>query len=116
MIYYLFNGIHCKNNNTIIILRPKLYDLNKNNAQSITFPNRTPIPVEYNGVLPCITVCRPTNPQVKNCEKNAFVSKIDWYPYYKGGIFLRLKITLTILSPFCNNLNVQILSQPSSHN
>ena len=47
MINYLDNPIKCDDNDVIIDLRPKLYYPNKNNAQSITFPCGTSIPVEY---------------------------------------------------------------------
>ena len=53
-IDYLANPIQCEDNYMRVDLRPKLYYPNNNNTQSITFPDGNPIPVEYNGVLPCI--------------------------------------------------------------
>ena len=72
-------------------LRPKLYDPNKNNAQLITFPNGNSIPVEYDGVLPCIAIRNPTKYEVENCERIALTSKFDWDPYVKGGSFSKVE-------------------------
>ena len=54
MINSLANLIQCEDNYVIIDLCPKLYYPNNNNAQSITFPVGTSIPVDYYGVLPYI--------------------------------------------------------------
>ena len=85
MVDSLAYPIHCKNNYVRVDLRPKLYDPNNNNAQSITFPYVNSIPVEYNGVLPCIAVYKSTKYRVENCEGIALTSKFDWGPYGKGG-------------------------------
>ena len=68
MIYSLANLIQREDNDVGVDLRPKVYYPNKNNAQSITFLDVTSTPVEYDGVLPYITVCKTTRYEVKNCE------------------------------------------------
>ena len=69
MIDYLANPSQCENNDVRVNLRPKLYDPNNNNKQSITFPYVTSIPVEYNGVLPYIAAHKPTKYKVENGEE-----------------------------------------------
>ena len=66
MIDYLDNTIQCEDNDVIVDLRPKVYYPNKNNAQSTTFPDENSIPVEYDGVIPCIAICKPTKYEVAN--------------------------------------------------
>ena len=68
MIDSLDNPIQCEFNYVRVNLRPKLYYPNNNNAQLITFPDGTSIPVDYNGFLPCVAVCRTTKYKVENCE------------------------------------------------
>ena len=87
MVDSLANPIQCKGNYVRVDLRPKVYDPNNNNAQSITFPDGNSIPVEYNGVLPCIAVCKSTKYRVENCEGIALTSKFDWGPFGKGVSF-----------------------------
>ena len=60
MIDYLANPIKCEDNDVRLDLCPKVYDKNKNNTQSITFPDGTSTPVDYYGVLPCISAHKPT--------------------------------------------------------
>ena len=67
MIHYFSDPIKCEDNDLRINLHPKLYDPNNNNAQSITLPVGTSIPVEYNGVISCISFRIPTKYDVKNC-------------------------------------------------
>ena len=52
--------IQFEDNGVRIYLRPKVYYPNNNYAQLITFPYVTSIPVDYNEVLTCIVVCKPT--------------------------------------------------------
>ena len=84
MIDSLSNPIKCQDNDGRVKLRPKLQYPNNNNAQLITFPDGTSIPVDYDGVLPCIAVCKPNKYKVENCERIALTSKIDEGPYGKG--------------------------------
>ena len=91
MINSLANLMQCEENDVIIDLHPKVYYPNYNNAQSITFPNVTPIPVEYNGVLPCIAVCRPNKYEVENSERIALTSIFDWDPNGKVGSFSKVE-------------------------
>ena len=64
MIDSLANPIQCEDNYVRIDLRPKVYDPNKNNAKSITFPDGTSIPIEYNGVLTRIDIQGSTKYEV----------------------------------------------------
>ena len=68
MIDTLANPIQREDNYARVDLRPKAYYPNNDNAQSITFPYGTLIPVEYDVVLPCIAVRKPTKCEVENCE------------------------------------------------
>ena len=85
MIDSLANPIQCEDNYVRFNLRPKLYYPNNNYAQTFTFPDWNSIPVEYNGVLTCIAVRKPTNHKVENCEQINLTLKFDWDPYDKGG-------------------------------
>ena len=90
MIDSLVNPIQCENNYGRVDLRPKLYDLNNNNTQSITFPDWFSIPYEYYGVLPYIAIHKPTNYEVENCEQIVLTSKLDLYPYITGESFSKV--------------------------
>ena len=85
MIDSVDKPIKCKDNYVIVGLCQKVYYPNNNKAQSITFSGGNSIPVEYNGVLPCIAVYKSTKYRVENCEGIALTSKFDWGPYGKGG-------------------------------
>ena len=60
MIDSLDNPIQCEDIDVRIDLGPEVYYPNNNNAQSIAFPDVTSILVDYNGVLPCIAIHKPT--------------------------------------------------------
>ena len=60
MIDSLDNPIHCEDNDVIFDLHPKLYNTNNYNTQSINFPDGASIPVEYDGLIPCIAVRKTT--------------------------------------------------------
>ena len=75
MIDSLANPIQFEDNDVIVDLRPKVYYSNKNNSQLIIFPDGTSIPVDYDGLLPYIPVCKPTKYEVGNCEKISLTSK-----------------------------------------
>ena len=94
MINYLANPIQCEYNDVRIDLRPKVYDPNNNNAQSITFPDETSIPVEYDGVLPCIAVRIPIKYKYENCKRIALTLKFDWDTYRKGVSFSKFEAHL----------------------
>ena len=68
MIDSLTNPIQCEDNYIRVYLPPKLYYPNKNNKQSITFPDINSTPVENDGVLPCISIRKLTKYEVENCE------------------------------------------------
>ena len=80
-----------------IDLYPKVYDQNINNKHSITFLDGASIPVDLNGVLPCIAVRRTTKYKVENCEWISLTSKFDWDPYVKGGIFYKVEAQLNYI-------------------
>ena len=75
----------------IVDLCPKLYYPNNNNLPLINFPDLTLIPLEYDGVLPCIAVHKPTKYEVKNCGKIPFTSTFYWDPYGKEGSFSKVE-------------------------
>ena len=94
MIDSLDNPIQCEDNYTRIDLHPKVYNLNNNKNQSINFSDGTLIPINYNEVLPSISIHKPTNYEIENCEKIALTSKPDWDPYGKGGSFYKVEAHL----------------------
>ena len=98
-IYYLANPIQCEYNDMTIDLRPQLYNPNNNKLQLINLPDGTSTPVEYDGVLPCISVNKPTKYEVENCEKISLTSKFDWDPYGKGGSFSKVESHLNDIEP-----------------
>ena len=83
MIDSLDKPIQCEDNYVKVDLRLKVCYPNNNNAQSITLPDGTSIPVEYDGLLACTAVRKPTKYEVDNCERIALTSKLDWDPYSK---------------------------------
>ena len=90
MIDSLANPIQCGDNDARIDLRPKLYNTKNNNAESINSPDGTSNPVEYYGVLPCISVRKLSKYKVGNCEQIALTSKLNWDLYGKGGSFSKV--------------------------
>ena len=93
MINYLAKPIQCEDDNARIDLHPKLYYQNNNNVQ-FTSPVGNSIPVDCNGVLPCIAVCIPNQYEVENCERIALTSIFDWGPYGKREIFYKVEACL----------------------
>ena len=91
MIDYLDDPIKCEDNDARINLCPKLYDSNNNNTQSITFPDKNPIPVEYNVVLPCTAFHIPAKYKVKTFEQIDLTSKFNWDTYGKRGSFSKVE-------------------------
>ena len=85
MINQLANPIQCEDNDVRVDFCPKIYYPTNNNAQSITFPDGNSFPVEYNGVLLCIAVRKPTKYEVKNYDQISLTSKFYWDHYGKGG-------------------------------
>ena len=68
MIDSLANYIQCEDIDVISDLCQKVYESNNNNTQSITFSDENSIPVDNNGVLPWISVRKPTKYEVENYE------------------------------------------------
>ena len=93
MIYSLANPIQFEDNDVKIDLRLNFY-YPKKTEQLIIIQYLTSIPVDYYGVLPCITVCRPTKHEVENYEQIALTSKLDWDPYGKGEILSKAEAHL----------------------
>ena len=83
MIDSLNNPIKCEDTDVRVDLHPKVYYPNNSNAQSITFPYGNSFPVEYNGVLSCKAVCKPTKYKVEICDQISLTSNFDWDTYEK---------------------------------
>ena len=69
MFDLLDNPIQCEDNDAIVELRLKLYGTNNNKSQLITLPDGTSISVDYDEVLPCMAIRKPTKYEVRNCEQ-----------------------------------------------
>ena len=87
----LVDPIQCEDNSVRVNLCPKVYDLNNNNETLITFLDGNSIPVDYGGVLPCISVRKPTKYEVENYEQIALVSKFNCDPYGKVGSLYKVE-------------------------
>ena len=75
----------------IVDLCPKLYYPNNNNAHLINFPDGTLIPVDDDGVIPFIVVCKPTKYNVEYCKRISLTSKSDLDPYGQWGSFSKVE-------------------------
>ena len=76
MTDYLANLIKYEDNDVRVDLHPKFYNRNKNTSQLITFQYKTSIPVDYDGLLPCIAIYKPTKYEAENCEQIALTSNL----------------------------------------
>ena len=81
MIDSLANPVQCEDNDVRFGLRLNVYYPNNNNAHLINFPDGTLIPVDDDGVIPFIVVCKPTKYNVEYCKRISLTSKSDLDPY-----------------------------------
>ena len=90
----LANPIQCEDNDVRGDSRPKVYDPNNNNAQSINFSDGASITVEHDVVLACIAVRKTIKYKVVNCEQIDLTSKFNRDPYGKVGSFSKVEAHL----------------------
>ena len=64
----LMNMIQTEESDVRVDTRPKRY-YSDPHAQTISFPCGTVIPVEYDGALPFIPICRPTADEIHICPR-----------------------------------------------
>ena len=82
----LSNPIQSEEAGVGVHLRPKYYYNDEEHAQAITFPDRTIIPIQYNGSLPFIPVRRFTPNEIENCRRLQLTSRDDWDPYHLNSV------------------------------
>ena len=83
----LMNPIQAEEEGVQVDTCPSYYYPNDNHAQTVTFADRTIIPVRYHGVLPYIPVRRPTPQEIQYCCRLSLSSRYDWNPFVKDGHF-----------------------------
>ena len=94
----LANPLQSEDNDVRVDLRPaKLYP-DAPNAQSVTFPDGTVIPLLYDGVLPYIPIRRPLPEEIDKCKRLVITSKYDWDPYGVGTSFSKVHTNTNINS------------------
>ena len=70
-------------------LLPKYLYRDEEHSQSIKITNGIPIPIDCDGVLPCIALRRPTPEEIYTFEIFDLTSKFEWDPYIKGWHFAK---------------------------
>ena len=100
MIDSLANPIQCKGNDVRFNLHSKVYYPNNNNAYSIILSDGDLIPVDYNGVLPCIAVRKPTKYKVEYFEKLPWLQNSIGILMAKEEVSPRFNLTWMILNQF----------------
>ena len=107
----LINPIQVEENNIHVDTRNKRFYPNEiDTCQTISFPDGTIIPVEYDGVLPFIPIRRPTPSEIDTCRRLTLTPPDEWDPYSYGGFIASTKTSTTII-----NENI-IYSQPILYN
>ena len=86
----LINPIQCEDHGVRVDVRPRAFYPNEERAQSIFFDDGTEIPIKYSGVLPYISVRRPTHEEVASCRHLSLTSKYNWDPFMLDGTFSRV--------------------------
>ena len=105
----LLNPIQAEEVGVRIDIRPRRYYPEDIGCQSIQFPDGTVIAVEYDGVLPFVTVRRPTKEEVHDCRRLAMSAREPWDPFMLTGEFCRLSTGLDDIDM------VQILDEVDSY-
>ena len=82
----LVNPVQCECNDTRVDLRPKMFYPDVHACQTITFSDGTSIPLELDGVLPCLYVRRPTQEEIDSCPRVQLTSEDEWDPREFNGI------------------------------
>ena len=78
----LINPLQCEDNQVRIDVRPEKYHGNNSKTcQRIIFEDGFEIPIEYEGVLPFITVRKPTPYELDVCERRQLTSDHNWLPH-----------------------------------
>ena len=120
----LVNPIQCEDNGVHIDLRPKrFYPQLEDECQHILFHDGIRIPLEFDGVLPCIFVRRPTHNELHNCQRIQLTSEAEWDPRTIHGITTKLHQELKLPPPVDNiddnltfsNIAALLASQPLMH-
>ena len=90
----LVNPIQAEEAGVHIDLRPCRYYPPDIGCQQITFPDGTILPILFDGVLPYITVRRPTKDEVQNCRRLAMTDREPWDPFILDGSFCSASTSL----------------------
>ena len=113
--------VQCKDNNVHVDVRPaKYYPELHNQTQCITFSDGLKIPIEYDGVLPFLSIRRPTPEELDTCERRSLTSTDEWDPgNFDGSLVTRVsnKLYFPTIDPInneleCTHLHLGIDSMP----
>lgn len=99
----LMNPIQAEESDVRVDTRPKRY-YSDPHAQTITFPCGTMIPVEYDGALPFISICRPTADEIHVCPRLVMSAKFPWDPSIPGGNFSQPRSVFSTLSSILDSV------------
>ena len=87
----LLNPIQMEEHDVRVDLRPlRYYPSMLETCQCIQFRDGTNIPIQYDGVLPFITVRRPTPIELDTCRRLQLTGSDDWNPTDYNGFFSRM--------------------------
>lgn len=94
----LLNPIQCMQNGIRIDIRPRQFYPEESAAQTFSIPSlQAVIPVEYDGVLPFLTVRRPTDMEYDNCTHMHITSDAgDWVPHCDSISISQISLTPTL--------------------
>ena len=84
----LLNPIQCMENNIRIDIRPRRFCPDAPDAQTFTIPSLDMIlPIEYDGVLPFLSVRRPSEEELRTCTRVNITSDAgEWTPHLMDSI------------------------------
>ena len=81
----LLNPLQAEDSNVRIDTQPKRFYPNED-CQRILFEDGTIIPIEFDGVLPYISVRRPTSDEIHNCRRLSLTNQDEWNPHSYNGL------------------------------
>ena len=110
----LVNPVQCEDNNVHVDLRPQcFYPHLGSNCQKITFEGGETIPLEFDGVLPCIRVRRPTENELHTCKRLQLKSENDWDPVSAINYISSISSNINLVPIETVTLEEQLLMQES---
>ena len=106
----LCNSIQSEEAGTKVDIRPRHYYEKSDGSQTMTFPDGTVVPINYDGVFPYISVRQPRPLEIDNCRRIQLTLKDDWDPcHYQNRLSVLTgkpvsKISITYTDPISSKL------------